>query len=115
MLEILEILKGQVSIGLDGVAVLRVMVERRVLPLKWWAHLLCDYVGAKEPTHEAVEELEDDVIVQQMARWVTIGVMVTTRCVVVAFLVSCHPDLVSHPFLCSSPCPWPTSIRWSLT
>ena len=39
------------------------MVERRALSLKRRAHLLCDYVGAKDPTHEASEELEDDDIV----------------------------------------------------
>ena len=47
--EILEILKGRVSTGLDGVAVLWVMVECHVLPLKRRAHLLCDYFKAKDP------------------------------------------------------------------
>lgn len=47
----------------DGVAVLRVMVEHSVLSLKWWAHPLCDYVRAEHLTHEATEELEDDMVV----------------------------------------------------
>lgn len=64
MAKILEILKGQVLASLDGVAVLRVMVEHQVLPLKQQAHLLCDYVRAEDPTHEAMEELEDDAIMQ---------------------------------------------------
>jgi hypothetical protein len=55
--EILEILTGQVSTGFDGVVVLRVMLECRVLSLKWWAHLLCDYVRAEDLTCEAAEEL----------------------------------------------------------
>ena len=46
---ILEVLRGWVSAGLDGIAVLWVMAERHVLPLKWRAHLLCDYFKAKDP------------------------------------------------------------------
>lgn len=61
--EILEILRGQVLTCLNSVAVLRVMVERRVLSLKRWAHLLCDYVWAKDPSCEVAEELKDDTVV----------------------------------------------------
>lgn len=60
----MEILKGQVSTNLYDVVVLWVMVEHRILPLKRWAHLLCDYVRAEDPTHEAMEELEDDVTME---------------------------------------------------
>lgn len=63
MAGILEILEGWVSAGLDGVVVLRTMVERRVHPLKRRAHLLCDYTGVEDPTREVTEELEDDVVV----------------------------------------------------
>ena len=97
MAKILEILKGRVLAGLDGVMVLRVMVERHVVPLKWRAHLLCDYVGAKDPTRKAMEELEDDVIVERMAGLDVIGVMVSTECAVAVFSVSHRPNLVSHP------------------
>ena len=104
--EILEILKGQVSASLDGVMVLRVMVERHVVPLKWRAHLLCDYVGAKDPTRKAMEELEDDVIVERIAGLVSTGVIVSIECTVVMFSVSRHPDLVSRPLSHFSPCSW---------
>jgi hypothetical protein len=60
--KILEILMGRVSASFDGVAVLRVMVERRVLLLKRRAHPLCDFFGPEDSTREAVEELEDDMI-----------------------------------------------------
>ena len=105
--EILEILKGQVSASLDGVMVLRVMVERHVVPLKWRAHLLCDYVGAKDPTRKAMEELEDNVTVEWMAGLVSIGVMVSIECTITAFSASHCPDLVSRPSLhLFSPCSW---------
>lgn len=61
------------------------MVERRVLPLKWQAHLLCDYVGVEDTTHKSMEELEDDAIVMQMAGMVDRGVMVMAKCTVMAF------------------------------
>lgn len=99
MAKILEILKGRVLAGPDGIAVLRVMVECRVLLLKRWVHLLCDYVGADDPTHEAVEELEDDEIVECLARLVGARVVVSTGCAIEAFSVSHRPDLVSHPFV----------------
>jgi hypothetical protein len=43
VLEILRILEGQVSAGLNGVAALRTMVERWVQPLKLQARVLCDF------------------------------------------------------------------------
>ena len=95
--------------GLDGVVVFRVMVKRRVVPLKRWAHLLCDYFGAKDPTWEATEELEDDVIMQWMARLVSGGVVVSIECTVVAFSASHHLDLLTLPFLCFSLCLWSAS------
>jgi hypothetical protein len=74
--KILENLRGRVLASLDSIAVLRVMVERRVLPLKRWVHLLCDYIGAKDPTHEAMEELKDDAIMECLAGLVDAGVVV---------------------------------------
>lgn len=79
------------------------MVEHQVLPLKRLAHLLCDYFRAEDPTREAAEELEDDVIKQHMARLVDEGVMVSAEC------ASRRPDLVSHLFLCFALCLWPAS------
>ena len=86
------------------------MVEDRVLLLKQRAHLLCDYIRAEDRTRETVEELEDDAIVQQMVRLVGARVMVATECTVVAFLVNCCPNLVSHPSLCFSLCLWSTFV-----
>ena len=97
MTEILEILKGRVSAGLDVVVVLWVMVERHVLPLKRRANQLCDYIRAKDPTREAMEEIEDNVIVERKAGLVGTGVVVSTECIVIVFSVSHHPDLVSCP------------------
>ena len=102
MVEILKILSSRVLVGLDGVVVLRVMVKRRVLLLKRRVHLLCDYVGAKDLTHEAVEELQDVAIVERLAGPVGVGVIVSTRCAVEAFSVSRRPDLVSRPSFCFS-------------
>ena len=62
--------------------------------------MLCDYVGVKDLTHEAVGDLEDDVIVERLARLVGAGVIVSTKCTIEAFSVSRRPDLVSrHPFI----------------
>ena len=80
------------------------MVERRVLPLKRWAHLLCHYVGVEDPTQESTEELEDDAIVEQMARLVGTRVMVSTECAIVACSASRRPNLVSRPSLHFPPC-----------
>ena len=94
------------SAGFDGVLVLWVMVKHRILPLKRRAHLLCDYFGAKDPTWEAAEELEDDVTMQQMVGLVGRGVMVVAKCTIVAFSASSRPDLVSCPLLGFFLCPW---------
>jgi hypothetical protein len=51
-MEILEILEGRVSTGLDDVVVLWTMIDCRVQPLKWRATLLCDYSGVEDPTRE---------------------------------------------------------------
>lgn len=111
MAEILEILKGRVLACLDSVAVLQVMVEHRVLLLKRWAHMLCDYVRAEDLAHEAMEELEDDTSVQQMARLVGAGVVFATECAVMVFLTNRCPNQVSHHFLCFSLCPWSTPVE----
>lgn len=47
-----------------------------------------------------MEELEDDVVVEQMAGLVDAGVVVATESAIVAFLVSHRPNQVSHPFSC---------------
>ena len=106
MTEILEILKGRVSAGLDVVVVLWVMVERHVLPLKRRANQLCDYIRAKDPTREAMEEIEDNVIVERKAGLVGTGVVVSTECAVAMFLASRRPDLVSRPSLRFAPYSW---------
>lgn len=59
----MEVLKGLVSVGLNGVMVLWTMVKQRVQPLKRWAGLLCDYTRVKDLTCEVVEELEHDVVI----------------------------------------------------
>ena len=56
--EILEILEGHVLFRLDGIMVLRTMIERWVQPLKQRATLLCDYSGVEDPTHETMEMLD---------------------------------------------------------
>ena len=83
--------------SLDGIVVLQVMVECRVLPLKRRVHLLCDYVRAEDPTREAVEELEENAIVEHLSKLDGARVVVLTRCTIEAFLVSHRPDLVSRP------------------
>lgn len=59
--------------------------------------MLCDYVRVKDPTYEAMEELEEDAIVGRLARLISAGVVVSTKCTVEAFSVSHRPDLVSRP------------------
>jgi hypothetical protein len=56
--EILGILKSQVSDDLDGVVVLRTMVERQVQPLKQRATLSCDYSGVDVPIRETIDMVE---------------------------------------------------------
>ena len=48
MLEILKILEGRVLASLNGIVVLRTMVEWWVQPLKLRARLLCDSIGVKD-------------------------------------------------------------------
>lgn len=67
---------------------------------------MCDYTGAEDMTHEVVEELEDDVIMQRMVRLVGVGVVVATECTVIVFSANRRPDLVSRSFPCLSICPW---------
>jgi hypothetical protein len=94
--EILEILAGRVSAALDGVAILRTMIERRVLPLKHRATLLCDYSGVEDPTRESSEELDATKVVKWVRGFVLSRVIVTTECVVEVFSASRRPNLVSR-------------------
>ena len=59
--------------------------------------MLCDYVRAEDPTREAVEELEENAIVEHLSKLDGARVVVLTRCTIEAFLVSHRPDLVSRP------------------
>lgn len=74
------------------------MVERRVQPLKQRAHLICDYTRVEDPTCEVADELEDDAVIEWMAKLVGIGIIVMTKSAIMAFSMSRHPDLVSRPF-----------------
>jgi hypothetical protein len=47
VLETLRILEGRVSACVNGIVVLRTMVERQVQALKLWACLLCDYTRVR--------------------------------------------------------------------
>lgn len=85
MAEILEVLKGWVSVDLNGVVVLRTMVERRVHPLKLWPHLLCDYTRVGDPSYVVAEEIEDDAVIEWMSRLVGTGIIVTIKCAIMAF------------------------------
>jgi len=85
------------------------MVEWRVQPLKRWACLLCDYTRVEDLIHEVAKELEDDVVIEWMARLVGTGIIVMTESAVVAFSTN-RSDLVSHPFLCLSSYPGSASV-----
>ena len=98
VVEILEVLKGQVLAGLNGVKVFWTMTEWRVQPLKQRAHLLCDYTWAEDLTHEVAKDLKADVAEEQVVGLVGARTIVVTRSTVEAFLVSYHPDLVSSLF-----------------
>jgi hypothetical protein len=95
-MEILEILKGQVSIGLDGVTVLRTMVERWVQPLKRWVTLLCDYSIVKDLARETMEMLEVSEVMKQVRGLVSSRTVVTAECAVEAFSANFRPNLVSR-------------------
>ena len=86
--EILEILEDWVSAGLDGVTVLRTMVERQVQPLKQWATLLCDYSRGKDPTRETMDMLEVSEVTKRVEGLVSFGTVVMTKCAVEAFSVN---------------------------
>lgn len=58
----MEVLAGQVSIGLNGVKVLWTMFEQRIQPLKQRVHPLYDYSRVKDLTHKSMEELEANVV-----------------------------------------------------
>ena len=97
VMEVLEILKGWVSAGLDGVVVLRTMIERRVQPLKRRATVLCDYSRVEDPTHNTMEIIEAAKVAKQVRGLVSSRIVVTTECTVEAFLVIFWPKLVSSP------------------
>jgi len=65
----MEILEGQVLVGLDGIAVLRTMIERRVQPLKRRATLLCDYLRLEDPTRETMETLDASEVMNWVRDW----------------------------------------------
>jgi hypothetical protein len=99
--EILEILVGRVSAGLDGIVVLRTMIKRRVLSLKCRVTLLCDYLRVKDPTRESSEALNATKVMKQVGGFVSSRTVVAAECVVEAFLVTHQPNLVSCPGLFS--------------
>lgn len=76
------------------------MVERRVQPLKQRVHLLCDYSGATDLTHEVTEELEADEAVEREAGLVGVGIVMAAGNAIEVFSVSYRPNLVSHLFPC---------------
>ena len=86
-MEILEILEGLVSTGLDGITVMQTMVERRVQPLKQWATLLCDYSRVEHLTRETMEMLEVSEVTKRVRGLVSSGTVVTTECAMEAFSV----------------------------
>jgi hypothetical protein len=99
--EILEILAGRVSAGLDGIMVLRTMIKWRVLSLKCRATLLCDYLRVEDPTRESSEALNATKVTKRVGGFVSSRTVVTAECVVEAFLVTHQPNLVSCPGLFS--------------
>lgn len=103
MFEILKILKGRVSVGLNGIAVLHTMVERLVQLLKLWARLLCDYVGVRDLSWETMEMLEASEVMKQVNRLVTPTTIVMVENVMEAFSATYQPNLVnlSFPFISS--------------
>lgn len=96
MSQILDILAGQVSTSLNGVTVLRTMVERRIQTLKQWAHLLCDYTRVNDPTRESTKVLAADVVIKRVTRLVTSGTVIAARNTMEAFSTSFQPNLVSR-------------------
>jgi hypothetical protein len=96
VIEILEILKGQVSASMDGVEVLQTMVEHQVQTLKRRVSLLCNYSRVEDLTHETVEMLEVSKVTKWVEGLVSSGTVATARCAVEAFLVNFRPNLVSH-------------------
>lgn len=85
-------------VGLNVVVVLWTMVERQVEWLKWWAHLLCDYIRVEDQTHEVLEELKSDAVMEWVAGLVGTRTIVVTENAIVAFLGSHCADLVSRLF-----------------
>ena len=83
-----EVSKGELDSGhpcrpvldnLNGIAVLRAMVEQWVQPLKKWAHLLCDYTEVKDPTCDSTEVLETNAVTKQVARLVISGTIIAAK------------------------------------
>ena len=65
----------RLSGSLNGVAVLRTMVERRVQPLKLWERLLCDYARVGDPTQETREGPKAGEVTKRVA-WLVIPAIV---------------------------------------
>ena len=86
------------SAGLNGVAVLRTLVERRVQPLKLWARLLCDYAGLEDPSWETREMLEANEVIKQVTGLVMPATIFAVENTMEAFSATYRPNLVS-PFL----------------
>lgn len=93
--KILEILEGWVSAGLDGVMVLRTMIERRVQPLKRRGPLLCDYSGVEDPTRETMEMLDASKVMRWVGGLSSSRTVVAAECAVEAFSATHRPNLVS--------------------
>ena len=82
--------------SLNGIAVLRTMVEQWVQPLKKWAHLLCDYTEVEDPTCESTEVLEANAITKRVAGLVISVTIIAARNAMEAFSVRFWPNLVSR-------------------
>jgi len=54
--------------GLNGITVLRTMVEQWVQSLKKWAHLLCDYIEVEDLSYESTEVLEANAVTKRPGR-----------------------------------------------
>jgi hypothetical protein len=97
VLEILRILKDQVSADLNGVAVLRTMVEQWVQPLKLRACLVCDFTEVGDLSQESMEVLDTSKVMKRVAMLVTPATVVIVENVADAFSATYRPNLVSPP------------------
>ena len=79
VLELLRILEGRVSVGLNGLVVLRTMAELCFQPLKLWACLLCDFTGVGDLSREFTETLEAGEVTKWVAKLVTPTIIVVVE------------------------------------